>query len=83
MTAPKPASALEQSFRDIARKHGLTAFNVGLNGDADSCFVAWAHRGNDCANGYGGTISEAIGKALARITRFTPLADESLPELVA
>jgi hypothetical protein len=88
-------SALEQSFRDTARKHNLTNLSIGVRNLGPEYggheWIAAAHwegftrTGHNCTSGYGDTLGEAISSLLRLVAadRFgdTILADEALPGL--
>jgi hypothetical protein len=83
---PTTETKLEQSFKDMLAKHGLTAIDIGLNARIGGSvfFSAYVHREPGiCAQGLADTIEEALAKALAKLPPAAGLADEALPELAA
>lgn len=78
-------SALEASMIETAMKHGLSSFNVGVQGVGGGlpCFIVFVHRGGDCGHAFGDTIAEALTGAIKNLTKNVTLADAALPEIVA
>lgn len=64
---------LEQSIRDLGKKHGFYAVSIGINADCikehqwavNVHWKGYSRDGNPCVLGYGETIAEALKEALA------------------